>query len=940
MVEDMKPTKSRKRQRTTVVCTNCRRRKSKCNRELPCDTCIRLNNTDTCKYVDPQKTDSNKKKSRQSSQESLATLTDNLHSTLESPTNKKRLRKVYHVSTPEFINIIPNGFYLEIKRSAINMFAQFVDLSMEHRDIYLEMMTRFRSMAIKNMSRKYESDAKNKKHKLNPNLPQSFKPLSVFDFHEQVVNGGVSQKSLICYEQHKILFDKFAKMRKNEQLKFLDDDTINLKEYLIDQELFMSQILPFFSERILPLIPIFNMNILSKEFLTFYDYMFTHDTISIKNFDHIVVSIIFLITLLTKLSISSSKYSHVESMYDSILQIDTSKYLAIIHHYLFQMKILRKCTLLQLQCLILLKFYQWCSPEDGDGSDGQHNQILLGTIIASAKELGISWHCINNEAFCFKVSNGARPNLMNMGSNDYAQIYQNIWSMIISWDRKMSLAFGQECLISKSFMYPVKDNINNSGNLDRCNVDISIHPNTWHMKMLSVDNLLLKINDLIHDTPTRVNVSMLEDLITQIKNELNLLRSFPTKVDSGFKSTMTDGKFNLDGKKHNPAIKALDIEFDWCLNFLELSILHARMVYYERTMDYIKFHGALQELWNYLIIISRKCYDYFFPIDGHEHMNGFMRFYCNRIVEIVSNKICVLLPTFILRLNRFPQLSCEDRELMCKFLYRMSSVYFNEFAFEHYKCFKKMFTAKISYKMLNRPCGKDIWKNILQFLVYKMTKQEEVLNSIENKPNIICTLLKELLPYLGDFYQEVKKGGFEYTNAEDLERIWNQKIIPVSQYDQFFKLNLHEERLNFIKEDKYVHQLNIFASFYDNSSSELVAGTFGDKLVEQKQRDDRNQVNFGSSNLANIINSNVSPLPSTGSTSHPYPFDLNTKTPPAQPQLQFGYPGSSTVSNISSSNHTNNDVDVDDLTRPIESFTNLEFLNDLFEPTDFISFFK
>lgn len=938
VAEEVGAIKARKRQRTTVVCINCRRRKTKCNREEPCSTCIKLKNTDTCKYVDPYKAEPTKRPKRLS-RVSLSAISDNSYSMAKSPTNKEILGKVYHVSTPEFINIIPNGFYLEVKRSSINMFSHFVDLSIEHRDIYLEMMTNFRSIAIKNMSAKYENDVNNKKHVFNPHLPRSFKPLSVFNFHEHVVNGEISQKSLVGYEQHKILFDKFAKMRKDEQIKFKEDDTINVKEYMIDREHFMSQILPFFTERILPLIPIFNMNILKKEFITLYDYMSTHDTISIKNFDHIIVSIIFLITVLTKLSISTSKHPHAKPEYESILQIDTAKYLAIIRHYLFQMKSLRKCTLLQLQCLILLKFYQWCSPEDGDGSDGQHNQILLGTIIASAKELGINWHCINNETFCFKISDGARPNLTNMDSTDYFQIYQNIWSMIISWDRKMFLAFGQECLVSKSSMYPMKNNINNSYG-GGCDVDINLHPNTWHMKMLSIDNILLRINDLIHDTPTRVNVSTLEDLVTQIKNELELLKSLPTKFNSGFTSSLPDVNLEVDEKNDSPTMKALDTEFEWCINLLELSILHAKMVYYERTMDYIKFHSSLQELWNFLIIISKKCYDYFFPVDGHEHVNGYMRFYCNRIVEIVCNKICVLLPTFILRLNRFPQATYEDRILMLKFLYRISSVYFNEFAFEHYKSFKKMFTAKISYKMLNRPSGKDIWQNTLQFLIYKLTKQEEVLTNIEDRPNIVCTLLKELLPYLDNYSQYVKDGGFDYTNAEDLERIWNEKIIPVSQYDKFFKLNLHEERLAFIKEDKYAHQLNIFASFYDNSSSELVAGTFGDKLLKQKQHDISNRLSIEAITTDDNSKTNMEQQKTT-LTSNQLPFEMNNMTSFAPSQKQFGYPGANTMGSMSSnSTPVNTGTELDNLTKPIDSFSNLEFLNDIFEPTDFISFFK
>ena len=910
----------KRRNRLTIVCTNCKRRKVRCNKEHPCDACIKTNKADECKYISIIKEGTK-------------------HKTILKPDNgyKKNKNKVAvvhkassldHIHESEFINIIPNGFYVEVKRSAINMFAHFVDLSMEHRDVYLELMTRFRSIAIKNMSKKYEKEAKNKKHKFNPHLPKSFKPLSVFDFHEQTGDKIISQRGIISYEQHKILFDKFAKMRENERLKFLSDESIRIKDYLIDKELFLSQILPFFTEKISPLIPIFNIDVLTKEIIKFFDHMSTNDNMSTKSFDHIVMSIIFLIILLTKLSISSSKYLHMESIYESILKIDTSKYIAIIHHYLFQMKILRKCTLLQLQCLILLKFYQWCSPDDGDGSDGQHNQIFLGMIISSAKELGINWHCINNEYFCFKVSNGARPSLKDMGSKDYFQQYQKVWSVIVSWDRKMSLAFGQECLVSRSYTDLLKEKLINANNDSQdINRNINSHCKLWHAKMLSIDHYLLKINDIIHNTPTRVNVTLLEDLISQVKDELKLLRSRPTtaKTTNSNSNKFTEG-YNIQDYydiTNESAIKVLDTEFDWCLNLLELSIYHGRMVFYERTTDYVKYHISIQELWNYLILLSKKCHNYFFPVVEQDRINGFMRFYCNRIVEIATNKLCVLIPTFILRLNRFPRMTSDDREVMCKFLYRISSVYFNEYAFEHFKCFKKMFTAKITYKMLNRPHDKDIWKNILQFLIYKISEQEEILNSIENKSNIICTSLKELVPYFDEYYQEVKSKGYDYTDASDLERLWNEKVIPVSKHDNIFRLNLHKEKLDHvIQEDRYEHQLNIFASFYDNSSTELVAGTYGDTLVSRKQ-----DIDVGKSDSSGVITSNNSiPSPVTPVVC----MDVDQALQTAE----------SNVASTVSSNNGTFDFDLDKLTQPIETITSLEFLNDLFEPSDFISFFK
>ncbi|CAI4580177.1 AIF_collapsed_G0031310.mRNA.1.CDS.1 [Saccharomyces cerevisiae] len=43
--------RTKKRHRITVVCTNCKKRKSKCDRTKPCGTCVRLGDVDSCVYL-------------------------------------------------------------------------------------------------------------------------------------------------------------------------------------------------------------------------------------------------------------------------------------------------------------------------------------------------------------------------------------------------------------------------------------------------------------------------------------------------------------------------------------------------------------------------------------------------------------------------------------------------------------------------------------------------------------------------------------------------------------------------------------------------------------------------------------------------------------------------------------------------------------------------
>lgn len=644
---------AKKRARSTLSCFNCKRRKSKCDRKKPCGRCIHLNNIDTCFYEKDLINSSNNDHQAEHKASNILNKPGPKRTKLSSAVAVK------HPSATELINMIPNGIYIETKRSAINAYSLFTDRSMEHRDEYLRTMITFRSIAVKRMLKRFKDQDKNKVLNKMPSLPNSFLPLSFFDLHESALKiNQMNEVTKTYYIQHKSLFEKFAKFRKNESIKFTFEN-LNVKDFLVDKRTLFDDVIPFFEKSILSVVPIFDMEILKNELNELYEHLEENDHLVIKNFDHVVYCIILLITLLVQLSIKTSKDQKNELIFDKVLAIDSSKFIAIVNHYMFQTKILRKCTLLQLQCLLLLKLYHWCGPEDGDGSDSQHNQILLGVIISSCKELGISWNILLDEKLQMKLSNCTRPSYSKMKEYDYIKLYKQIWSLVLYWDRKTFLITGQECFIGKSYSF----NINS----------ILEQPNIWHMKHLYIDNLILKINNLIHDFPSRVDVTQIYDTIGQIRNELDVLEKIATN-----------------------AATHLDLELDWSLHLLELSIIHAEMVCYEMDVKTTKFHESIQALWNKLISIAEKCYDYFFSTSND--WNVFVRFYCDRTVEITTNKLCVLLPTLILRCKRFLLLTDTDRDVMCKFLFNISSIYFNEFAFNHYKTFKKMSQPKLVTK--------------------------------------------------------------------------------------------------------------------------------------------------------------------------------------------------------------------------------------------------
>ncbi|CCF59090.1 hypothetical protein KAFR_0G00570 [Kazachstania africana CBS 2517] len=855
---------ARRRKRGTVVCTNCRKRKSRCDRQLPCNTCMRLGNSETCEYENKLNPNTSSirvsfapkiervKKQDKFIPSTLFGSSSKYVKVSDSVVQPAPSKDFYH-DIPEYINLIPSGDYIETKRSAISQFCLFMDTSAEHRDPYLKAMVRFRSIAItKSMKKLGVPLHKNEKRSTN-GLPRSFLPLFTFDADdmERVAHDdSLDEQTKHYYKFHKSLFDKFAEYRENDSVKFTEKN-FQPRLFIPNDELFLEEVLPFFDTHISNLCPIFDIRSLRTEITAMYTRLKSNPDLSVKVFDHIVYCIVLLITVLVQLSITFSRDLKVinSDFAKEILAIDTSKYIAIVNHYIYQSKSFRKCTLLQLQLMILLRFYNWCAPEDGDGNEAQHSRILMGTIIACCKELGIDWKVLNSEQFFFDISNGTRPSIKVMGKNEYVELYRLIWGFVLSWDRKMGFVNGQECYIGKSLLYSPK----------------KLVPGSWHLKMVQLDHIMLQINNLINDTPSNVNKTELMKLLETLKVEFLNLKNLSRPEDS-----------------------ALNFEFEWTLDLFSLSILHAMMISYEYSMHHVKFHETMQLLWDHILHLAQKCYLYINEVEEAVSPHPFMRFYTNRIVELVNSKLCVLVPAFILRLYRFEKMNFNSRNLMTRFLFDVSSMCFNEFGAVYFRCFKRMFAAKITYKFLNRPEDKDPWDIILKFLDYEFRNGKGDLDSEKN----LKTKLKDLIPEIF----KVSKIKASSATVKDLTQIWNSQICPIEQYDSQFELNLHEDTVNqFLGIKKYHETFNIFTSFYDHASSQLASDT--------------DNVNTHTTNSMEQIDTN--------------------KTVPIPSQILSS-------ESTSISGHLSPDQELEDGSG---SFTNLNLLEEIFDPLDFMSYF-
>ncbi|CAI4045279.1 Oaf3p SKDI_11G2720 [Saccharomyces kudriavzevii IFO 1802] len=808
--------RTKKRHRITVVCTNCKKRKSKCDRIKPCGTCVRLGDMDSCVYLSD----------RLGQRETGPTLTgiDHLEKQIrraeetgpgfirkrrfaqprqdkdlwQGTQEKEKPTSGYYVpvneETPLFIDLIPNGFCLETKRSADNLFGLFTDRAIENRDPYLKAMVTFRSIAIKKMMDKLGSDGNNVK---NGSLPKSFEALSTFDADDERHNRSdiIDEGNNIRMHQtiHRSLFNKFAKYRENNATKFgKNSETIIAKEYLPPLKVLEDEVLVLFEEKIYSMIPIFDMKVLRHEIRAFYQSIVDEgNPISIKHYDHMVFCIILLIIKICRLSVQFSKLRPY--IYPILQEIDTSNFMALVNHFLFETKVLRKCNLLQLQCLVLLRFLHWCAPEDGDGSETQYCHILMGIIISSCKEMGINWYCISQpEKYSFKINRYTRPSYDIMKPDDYVSVYRKIWSCVLFWDRKMCFISGGECQIGKTL---------------QCHFKREADITTWYMQMLPLDALMKKINDTLNDDPGNVDLNLLHRLISDLKRKFYILKTM--------------------SKKGQKTMGHFDFEMEWIIDLFSLSLLHGEMIFHEYDCNIAEFYKSFQNLWDMIIRISEKCYNYFFNSDALE-IDSLVKFYTNRIVEIVANKVLVIIPAFILRGDRFKTIQYADKKKMVEFLYGISSVYFNEFGFEYYRCFRKMFTAKISYKILNRSCEKDAWSIILKFLLNELVLEDNGDSSKDSKD----TRLKDDCAIISEFEKTVQKRN---QHGTDILSIWNNEFYPIGKYNDDmtgFKFQIRMKQMQeFLDMEKYSDKFNIFSSFYDHASSQLAKHTEADTSV-------------------------------------------------------------------------------------------------------------
>lgn len=204
--EMLSPVPVKKRHRPTLVCLNCRRRKTKCDRGKPsCSNCLKLG--ETCVYSED---------------------------TDENASKKVRYEYMDDLGLPEFINMAPKGLHLLSKRSASWFNGLFSDIAICDRDPYLRITNAVIDILRKSASKGIDRSERDTVLQ----LPNSLKTVTMYNRSEK------SEDQL--YHQ---IAREFSALR-----------SAPIPETYVPYEYeFWSKYYPYFVDKIHPLVPVFNL---------------------------------------------------------------------------------------------------------------------------------------------------------------------------------------------------------------------------------------------------------------------------------------------------------------------------------------------------------------------------------------------------------------------------------------------------------------------------------------------------------------------------------------------------------------------------------------------------------------------------------------------------------------------------------------------------------
>lgn len=171
-----------------------------------------------------------------------------------------------------------------------------------------------------------------------------------------------------------------------------------------------------------------------------------------------------------------------------------------------QFELLRKSSLVILQCAYFMRLYHMFSPEDGDGADGGDSQIFNGMLVQMAYSMGI-----NREPDTFPdICNDEKVN--NLG--------RKIWFFLIINDLIQAYQYGNPLTIREKY-YDTKLPYYKKGNENISDVSMEQHVISTFAYFEKYYYRLTAILDICLDIRKKVKVSQLSNLMGDFEHHLN-----------------------------------------------------------------------------------------------------------------------------------------------------------------------------------------------------------------------------------------------------------------------------------------------------------------------------------------------------------------------------------------------------------------------------------
>lgn len=353
---------------------------------------------------------------------------------VEEPIFKKaKYEYISYFGIPEYINMAPKGLKIFSKRSATWFNALFSDAAIGDRDPYLRITNAVIDVLQKTARGSFDRNERDKVMK----LPNSLKAITMFNRSEK------SEDQL--YHQ---IATEFSTLRSAERME----------TYIPNQYEFWSKYYPYYVDKIHPLISVFDLAELKNLLEKFFQ---RHTDNPGKLNDKVHESTLLMLTYLIM------NFFLIEfDPHNTLIQ----DHINIIKHWLLNTKLFQKTTLLQLRVWLILRFHNWCSYHDNDGSRLNANDGLMGLIMGHCISTGVTWQ---------------------LWTNIDSDECKSTWINAIQWDRKLAVLNGNDTFNGRSMRVPELPN----------------------------DHLILKFLKCCVDDPTHVNYTLAIDTLNKLNFE-------------------------------------------------------------------------------------------------------------------------------------------------------------------------------------------------------------------------------------------------------------------------------------------------------------------------------------------------------------------------------------------------------------------------------------